>query len=636
MTCLRARQAKPRAKGRSVLASPPATAPLAKKGTGKQSKAPRKEPRDTSWWIVWPDIYKQEISAFDRLGISYQIKVKKKGILILEADWPIEGQDPLHLEIGFSPMHPFCRPAVAAPEQSFERHQHPLSKGLCLLTQEVHQWNSLQNVAYFIDERLQQFLAALEARRQGRWEDAAELEEQSADPLMPYFADVCEESSVILFDGEMELPSSDFGLMDIALSYQPFPAENGQSFQATIQRLNTVNGILIRNFKLPAQSDHQHLITGRWIRLDRPPFTDDSDLLLATAEAELKKLSILQPEAISKINELSKESLSITGIVYPEEVEYGQGRTGVGWIFIVGRQNFIAGGLGSLKTSLARGERVGEQEIFARLPVARSLRGKKVFLVGCGAIGSFAAVELARAGVGSLRLFDKDVVQPGNSLRWPLGRTAWGLKKSVALADFIIQNYPWTKVSAMSGSLGGAVTNETSLPSAFASLPASLDQIRGLIQEADLIIDATASTEVQHTLAYHCRDLNKPFIIGYATEGLAGGIVARFQPNSEICWVCVNKHWKDRTLPELRVDKNGVLTPIGCNQPTFTGGGFDLQEVSLEIVRSAVGILSNGAYDPGGWSVAILELLDDDGHRLLPRWTEHALPPHPDCCGSDK
>ena len=328
--------------------------------------------------------------------------------------------------------------------------------------------------------------------------------------------------------------------------------------------------------------------------------------------------------------------MSITGIVFPEEVEYGKGRAGVGWIFIAGRQNLKDGKLGSLKTSLARGERTGEREIFARLPVASSLREKKVLLFGCGAIGSFVAVELARAGVGSLDLFDQDVVQPGNSLRWPLGRTALGIKKSVALYEFILQNYPWTNISAYTGQLGFAPVDVTWLPPDFKTRPSPLDQLQSLIQEADLIIDATASTEVQHTLTIHCRELNKPYIIGYVTEGLAGGIVARFQPNSEICWVCVNEHWYDKNLQELRVDETGVLTPVGCNQPTFTGGGFDLQEVSLEIVRSAVGLLSNGAYDPGEWSLAILELLDDDELRILPQWTVHSPAPHPLCCGSDK
>lgn len=35
-------------------------------------------------------------------------------------------------------------------------------------------------------------------------------------------------------------------------------------------------------------------------------------------------------------------------------------------------------------------------------------------------------------------------------------------------------------------------------------------------------------------------------------------------------------------LPEARVDDAGMVVPVGCNAPIFIGGGFDLQEVSLE------------------------------------------------------
>lgn len=618
---------RPRERGRHDLLRCPDTARLVKKVSAKAQ-------RDTSWWDVWPGLYKREIEAFESLGVPFTIKLKKKGLLLLDVDWPIEGQDSIQLSVGFSPMHPFCRPGVAAPENSFERHQHPLSGDLCLLTQEFHQWNSLQLVADFIDERLRQFHAALKARHEKRWKDAAELEEGVADPFMPYFKGVCEDSSVILFNGQMSLPRESFGIMDIATWDRDYKAEYGQSFEALIKSLKTINGRSIDNFKLPRQPAGERLTIGRWIRLDRPPLTDNPEAFLALVESEFTALRAMQPRAIDKLNEVSSGSFSITGVVFPEEVRYGQGRVGVGWIFIVSRRKFKDGILESPLISLARGERVGEEEVFSRLPVASSLRSKKVFLVGCGAIGSFVAVELARAGVKSLDILDRDVVEPGNSLRWPLGRPAWGVKKPVALANFIMQNYPWSEVTPYIGNVGQTVTNQKNIATNFASDPAPLDQIRTLIAEADIVIDATASTEVQHTLAYHCRELNKPFILGYATEGLAGGIVARFQPDSNICWVCVNEHWEDETLQKLRVDPTGVITPVGCNNPTFTGGGFDLQEISLEIVRSAVGVLSNGTYEPGRWSVAILELLDDDGQRILPRWSEHSPLPHARCCGS--
>jgi hypothetical protein len=68
-------------------------------------------------------------------------------------------------------------------------------------------------------------------------------------------------------------------------------------------------------------------------------------------------------------------------------------------------------------------------------------------------------------------------------------------------------------------------------------------------------------------------------------------------------------------------------------QPTFTGGGFDLQEISLEIVRTAVGLLSEGTYDPGSWEVAVLTLKGEGGARMLPHWEGYRCPAHPRCCG---
>jgi hypothetical protein len=106
------------------------------------------------------------------------------------------------LRMGYSPLHPFFRPAVAAPNAAFERHQNPLSRELCLLTQEAGQWDANQLVADFIQERPEHLLRALKARKDGRWDDSAKLEEQVADPLMPYFLGTSEDESVILFDGQ--------------------------------------------------------------------------------------------------------------------------------------------------------------------------------------------------------------------------------------------------------------------------------------------------------------------------------------------------------------------------------------------------------------------------------------------------
>lgn len=77
-----------------------------------------------------------------------------------------------------------------------------------------------------------------------------------------------------------------------------------------------------------------------------------------------------------------------------------------------------------------------------RNPDAQTLRGKKVAIVGCGALGSYLARALAQAGVGSLLLFDKDTLAPSNVGRHLLGIEAVGLAKSAALATRLDRDFP--------------------------------------------------------------------------------------------------------------------------------------------------------------------------------------------------
>ncbi|WP_176341744.1 ThiF family adenylyltransferase [Xanthomonas hortorum] len=71
-----------------------------------------------------------------------------------------------------------------------------------------------------------------------------------------------------------------------------------------------------------------------------------------------------------------------------------------------------------------------------------ALRGKRVTIVGCGALGGFLARALAQAGVGSLLLIDSDEMVSSNVGRHVLGMEAVGQDKSVALAKSLRANFP--------------------------------------------------------------------------------------------------------------------------------------------------------------------------------------------------
>lgn len=74
-----------------------------------------------------------------------------------------------------------------------------------------------------------------------------------------------------------------------------------------------------------------------------------------------------------------------------------------------------------------------------------SVKGLKVAIVGCGAIGSAFARLLAQAGVGELLLVDKDILSSANISRHILGAKSVGGFKASSLRDGLRRDFPHLK-----------------------------------------------------------------------------------------------------------------------------------------------------------------------------------------------
>src|SRR5579863_3142010 len=79
-------------------------------------------------------------------------------------------------------------------------------------------------------------------------------------------------------------------------------------------------------------------------------------------------------------------------------------------------------GAGDRGIRLQFAERYSRQVLFAPIGEAGQSRlaQARIAIVGCGATGSALASLLARAGVGSLRIIDRDYVEPSNLQRQSL------------------------------------------------------------------------------------------------------------------------------------------------------------------------------------------------------------------------
>nr|WP_254627997.1 ThiF family adenylyltransferase [Myxococcus sp. CA040A] len=102
------------------------------------------------------------------------------------------------------------------------------------------------------------------------------------------------------------------------------------------------------------------------------------------------------------------------------------------------------------------------------------LQKRRVLLAGCGAVGGYIALALARAGVAHLSLVDPDFFSPDNVYRHVCGMGSLGAPKVQGLKVEITRTVPYVSVSGYPEEIGGLLRTKESW-----------------VREHDLIISAT-------------------------------------------------------------------------------------------------------------------------------------------------
>lgn len=173
------------------------------------------------------------------------------------------------------------------------------------------------------------------------------------------------------------------------------------------------------------------------------------------------------------------------------------------------------------------------------------LRASRVLVVGCGAIGSVAAEQLARAGVGMLRIADRDVVELTNLQRQVLFDEADArerLPKAIAAARRIARINSGVSVEP-------AVTDVDG------------ENVEQLVEGMRLVIDGTDNVETRYLINDVSVKHGIPWVYG-ACVGTEGRVLA-IRPTSGPCLRCIFPEPPNPgALPTC--DTAGVLGPAAA------------------------------------------------------------------------
>jgi molybdopterin/thiamine biosynthesis adenylyltransferase len=168
-------------------------------------------------------------------------------------------------------------------------------------------------------------------------------------------------------------------------------------------------------------------------------------------------------------------------------------------------------------------ERYSRQIRFPQLGQAgqRALSQSRVALCGCGALGTVLANHLARAGVGTIRIIDRDFIETHN------------LQRQILFdEDDVAQNLPKAEAAARKVR---AINSEITVEPVVTDIDHT--NILQLVGDADLILDGTDNFETRYLINDAAVKLDKPWIYGgvIGSEGQTMTII----PGKTPCLRCL-------------------------------------------------------------------------------------------------
>jgi molybdopterin-synthase adenylyltransferase len=191
-------------------------------------------------------------------------------------------------------------------------------------------------------------------------------------------------------------------------------------------------------------------------------------------------------------------------------------------------------------------EKYSRQMLFAGIgPQGQErLLASRAVIIGCGAIGAAAANLLVRAGVGNLRIIDRDFVEPSNLQRQTLfdeSDAQKALPKAVAAEQKL-----------------RSINSGVAVEGIVADL--SPHNVHELLGPFDLLVDGTDNFEARFLINDFAVKSARPWI--YAAAVASYGLTMTIRPGQTPCLSCLLESSSAIPGVEETCDTIGVLAPI--------------------------------------------------------------------------
>ena len=209
-------------------------------------------------------------------------------------------------------------------------------------------------------------------------------------------------------------------------------------------------------------------------------------------------------------------------------------------------------------------------------PDAEVLKGRSAVQFGAGALGGHVAVTLAESGLDSLKIVDGDLLSPGNVVRHVAGHDHVGGPKVNAVEATITNHAPWTKV-------------ESIIPP---TNPYGSQEIAQLIENVDVVIDATGNDAFVHPVARVAEGLGKALVSGALFRGGFIGRVQRKALETDSSIFARPESPDYPRIPPGDPEADFAEPDLGCSAPVNNAPPSSVLACASLIAQTAIDVLT--------------------------------------------
>lgn len=608
------------------------------------------------WWQEWDGRLEAELERFAERDLPVTlIEDPRQGAdrLVLESSAPLpDDVGDTRVRVVYPDGFPHRKFAVYAPDIELARHQAP-GGNLCVFPRDARYWHPNCLAADTVADDVPRLIRLVQA-------GGAELrdaEDPQGEPFTTYYQAINLGGIVVDERVDALKPTDGMGgFMHIAFDGQRADWLGGVPDLIPDGWRATIGQGLLLTLKDNHGDDllsapHEGLragfgagVEGRWTYLPEPPRVESPERLWDAAIASDANLA----RWVRNTN-----GTLLVGLCTRDEVQQDVYENA--WVFLSrvitkdrARGRNARSGSPSKRAASTRIEgpptiiralRWTPEDLSVRIPELSPLRSATVAVVGLGSLGAPFVQELVKARVAQVRVTDFDHVDPGTSVRHPLGLADAGVDKGLALVRWAQRHNPEVDVQPWGLMIGATPPDRPGR--------SERESLHEILNGVDLLVSATAEPDVNRQLDGAATAMRLPRLYLWSQSGY-GGIVALLEPGKTGCFHCLSLFLSKRSdegddvikVPDdIDGQPVGTIQGRGCADKTFTANHPDLLPLSIQAARVAFGHLcgDSGGYPKFADNVFAVQMREPDGQPIPPRWTSYALPPDPECplCSND-